>query len=74
MKLADIPAVRDASLASKLELIEALWTEVITKSDTLALPDWHVREIDQGLAEYEAKPRAGRPWNEIRDNLLGKQP
>lgn len=74
MKLADIPAVRDAPLASKLELIEALWTEVIAKSDTLPLPDWHVREIDQGLAEYEANPRSGRPWNEIRDRLLGKQP
>lgn len=74
MKLADIPEVRNAPLASKLELIEELWAEVTAKSDSLPLPEWHVREIDQGLAEYEANPRDGRPWPEIRDRLLGKQP
>jgi len=74
MKLADIPEVRNAPLASKLELIEVLWAEITAKSDSLPLPAWHLREIDQGLAEYEANPREGRPWPEIRDRLLGKNP
>ena len=74
MKLADIPEVRNAPLALKLELVEALWAEITAKSDSLPLPEWHLREIDQGLAEYDANPREGRPWPEIRDNLLGKRP
>lgn len=74
MKLADIPEVRNAPLASKLELIEELWAEITAKSDSLPLPEWHLREIDQGLAEYEANPREGRPWPEIRNGLLGKRP
>jgi putative addiction module component (TIGR02574 family) len=74
MKLADIPELRDASVSAKLELVEELWAEITAKSATLPLPDWHVREIDRGLAEYEANPREGKPWPEIRDRLLGKQP
>ncbi|MBI3887338.1 MAG: addiction module protein [Opitutae bacterium] len=74
MKLADIPEVRNAPLALKLELVEELWAEITAKSDSLPLPEWHLREIDQGLAEYDANPREGRPWPEIRDQLLNKRP
>ena len=71
MKIADIPELRDAPLAAKLELVEELWAEIVAKSDAIPLPDWHVREIDQSLAEYEANPREGKPWPDIRDRLLG---
>ncbi len=71
MKIAAIPELRDAPLTAKLELVEELWAEILAKSDAIPLPDWHVREIDQGLAEYEANPQEGRPWPEIRDHLLG---
>ena len=73
MKVADIPALRDAPLAAKLEIVEELWAEITKKSDSVPLPDWHLREIDQSLAEYEQNPREGRPWTEIRDRLLGDQ-
>ena len=74
MKIADIPQLRDASVSTKLELVEELWAEITAQSATLPLPDWHVREIDRSLAEYEANPREGRPWPEIRDRLLGGKP
>ncbi len=73
MKLADIPEVRNAPLALKLELVEELWAEITAKSGSLPLPDWHLREIDQGLAEYEANPLEGRPWPEVRDRLLARR-
>ncbi len=73
MKLADIPELRDASVTTKLKLVEELWAEITGKTASLPLPPWHVREIEQALAEYEANPREGRPWPEIRDQLLDKQ-
>jgi hypothetical protein len=71
MKIADIPKLKEAPISSKLELIDELWADVTAKSDTLPLPDWHAREIDQSLADYKVNPREGRPWSEIRDGLLG---
>ncbi len=70
MKIADIPNLRDAPLASKLELVEELWAEITAKSDSLPLPEWHVRELDQSLADYQANPREGSLWPEVRDRLL----
>jgi len=71
MKIADIPSLKDAPISSKLELIDDLWAEITAKSDALPLPDWHVREIDRSLSDYEANPREGRPWSEVREDLLG---
>ena len=73
MKIADVPNLKTAPLASKLELMDELWAEIMAESDRSPLPEWHVRELDQSLAEYEANPREGLPWPEVRDRLLGKK-
>ena len=74
MKIADIPALYEAPLASKLELVEELWAEITAKSDSLPLPDWHVRELDQSLADYQANPCEGSPWPEARARILSRLP
>ena len=74
MKIADIPALRDAPLTAKLELVEELWAEIVANSDAIPLPDWHVRELDQSLADYQANPREGSPWPEARARILGRRP
>lgn len=43
------------------------------RGENSPLPEWHLRELDQGLAEYGANPREGRPWPEIRDRLLARR-
>lgn len=40
------------------------------RGESAILPDCHLRELDQSLVEYEANPREGRPWPEIRHRLL----
>jgi putative addiction module component (TIGR02574 family) len=72
MKIADIPALRDAPLDSQLELVEELWAAITAKSDSLPLPDWHRRELDQSLADYQANPRAGSSWPEARARILNR--
>ena len=72
MKIADIPHLREAPLASKLELVEELWAEITAKSDALPLPEWHVRELDQSRADYQANPREGSPCPEARARTLAR--
>jgi len=73
MKIADIPQLRDAPLAEKLELVEELWADIAAQSDALPLPDWHVRELDRSLAEYQANPREGSPWSEVRARIIARK-
>lgn len=73
MKIADIPELRDASLTTKLELVEELWAEIAAKSDEMPLPAWHVQELDRSSAEYEANPDEGSTWPEVRDRILGRR-
>lgn len=73
MKLADIPELRDSSAAAKLELVEELWAAITTTSDTLPLPAWHARALDESLADYQADPLAGSPWPEARARILARR-
>jgi hypothetical protein len=36
------------------------------------IPDEHKRILDERLKNYAASPLAGKPWNEVRDQLLAK--
>lgn len=72
MKLADLPVVRNAPLSSKLELIEELWAEISAKADSLPLPAWHLNAVEESAIEFEANPREGLPWSEVRGRILKK--
>ena len=37
--------------------------------DELPIPDWHREELDRRLAEDDAEPEAGAPWEEVRARL-----
>ena len=37
--------------------------------DELPIPDWHREELDRRLAEDDADPEAGAPWEEVRSRL-----
>lgn len=74
MKVSDIPQLQSASLSAKLELLDDLWSEIASRAGELPLPAWHVRELDQSQAEYDTNPREGRPWSEIREELLRRKP
>lgn len=73
MKIADIPSLRDASIESKLELVEELWADITAKSNSIALPDWHVKELDRSWTEYQANPDEGSSWEEARARLLNRR-
>lgn len=74
MKIADIPELRDAPLAIKLELVEELWADIAAKADEVPLPAWHVQELDRSSAEHATNPDEGSTWPEVRDRILGRRP
>lgn len=64
------PGFDDLSVEGKLDYVQLLWDRIAAKPDEIPVPDWHRQLLDERLAAYEASPHEGRPWQEVRDELL----
>jgi putative addiction module component (TIGR02574 family) len=68
-----IPAEFDAvSSDEQIAFVQELWNRIAQHPERLPIPDEHKRILDERLSAYAARPSAGRPWNEVRDELLSK--
>ena len=56
------------SYSEKILLVEEIWDQVAASSDSLTVPEAHKAESDRRLAADAGD--AGRPWSEIRAELL----
>lgn len=62
---------RGLSVAERIELAGAIWDTVAEDADLdeLAVTEEHRRELDRRLADLEARPDAGSPWDDVRARL-----
>ena len=76
MKISDIPEIYQLSVSEKLQLVEALWDDVrensVRDDSSLPLPDWHRQALNESAAAYEANPREGSPWGDVKKRLLSR--
>ena len=64
--------LRKLPFAERLELVEDLWDSIARESDQLTLTQAQMDELDRRLADYEADPDAGVPWEEVRDRVRNR--
>lgn len=64
------PGFDDLNVDDQIEYVQALWDRIAAKEDVVPVPDWHRDILDERLADLEANPDAGRPWEEVKANLL----
>lgn len=57
------------STDQRLELIGLLWDSLSESLEAMPVPDWHRRELERRLADADASPEAGIPWDRIRDRF-----
>jgi putative addiction module component (TIGR02574 family) len=57
------------SAAERLELIEELWDSLDEEDEALALTDAQREDLERRLAEAEADPTGGSPWEEVRERI-----
>jgi putative addiction module component (TIGR02574 family) len=53
----------------RLEIAEAIW-ESLEAAEPPSLPDWQQRLLDERIAEDDADPEAGSPWEEVKQRIL----
>ena len=60
----------ELNIDEQVEYVQALWDRISAKEDRVAVPEWHRQILDERLADLEADPDAGRPWEEVRADLF----
>ncbi len=66
------PGFDDLPVEEQIEYVQALWDRIAAREDPAPVPAWHRAEIDERLAEHEANPEAGRPWEEVEAALRAR--
>ena len=66
------PGFNDLSLDDQIDYVQSLWDRIVAKPDQVPIPDWHRQVIRQRLADQEASPSEGQPWEEVRDEIRNK--
>ena len=71
----DLDKLRQLPISERLQLVEDLWDTIAEDAPDEALPlsPELAAELDRRLAEYEADPKAARPWAEIRAEVLNSR-
>lgn len=68
-----IPSEFDAaSRDERIAFVQQLWDRIAQDPNRVPIPAEHKRVLDERLDAYQADPRPGRPWSDVRDQLLAK--
>jgi putative addiction module component (TIGR02574 family) len=55
--------------SQKLDLITQLWDSLPNSTESMPIPEWHRRELEQRLAAADAAPADAIPWEQVRKRL-----
>lgn len=58
------------SVDERLSLIDVLWESI--EEESLPIPEAHAKELDRRLALYKEGKMEARPWEEVRQEIFGK--
>ncbi len=61
---------RALSPAERILLVEELWDRIAAEPNAVPLTPAQRAELDRRLDGLDKNPDAGRPWSEVRDELL----
>ena len=60
------------TVEQKLDLIGQLW-DSIPEADLPPLTEAQMRELERRIADADANPHLGRPWEEVKAPALGRK-
>ncbi len=60
----------DLPTDEKVEYIRNLWARIAKYPEDLRAPEWHLEIAERRLAAMDRDGNPGRPWAEVREDLL----
>jgi len=71
-KLKIPPEFDEVSRDQRIAFVQDLWDRIAQNPDGVPVPDEHRRILEERLNDFRLNPQPGRPWSEVRDQLLAK--
>ncbi|MFT3773610.1 MAG: addiction module protein [Minicystis sp.] len=62
----------DLPVDEQIDYVQALWDRIAAKEGQVPVPAWHRAVLDERLANLEADPDAGRPWEDVEADLRAR--
>jgi putative addiction module component (TIGR02574 family) len=59
----------DLPIEQQIGYVQTLWDRIATREDQVPVPAWHREVLDARLAEHEADPAGGQPWEQVEADL-----
>ena len=68
----NIGALKQLSVAERIQLVEDLWDSIIEDApdDAFPISPELAAELDRRVTELKANPELGVPWDEVRRSIL----
>ena len=66
------PEFDSAPKEQRIAFVQELWDRIAQDPERVPVPPEHQLLLDERLKEYRADPKPGRPWSEVREQLLAK--
>ena len=60
------------SVAQRILLVEEIWDSIAAEPEEIPLTDAQKRDLQRRLGAYEANPKQGASWEEVKARLRGK--
>ncbi len=64
------PEFGEATTAERIAFVTRLWDEIVESGEDVPVPDHHKAILDERLRAFRMNPQPGKPWAEVRDELL----
>jgi putative addiction module component (TIGR02574 family) len=70
MKQLPFAEILELPVAERIRLVELIWDSIAAVPEAVPVSDELKTELNRRLAEFEADPEAGSPWEEVRKRIV----
>ncbi len=70
MKTLPMTEILELPVSERIRLVEIIWESIAAVPEAVPVSDELRADLDRRLAEFEANPEAGLPWEEVRERIV----
>ncbi len=70
MKQFPVAEILELPVAERIRLVELIWESIAAVPEAIPVSDELKAELDRRLAEFEANPEGGYPWEDVRRRIV----
>lgn len=70
MKSFPVNEILELPVAERIRLVEIIWDSIAAVPEEIPVSDELKADLARRLADFEANPEAGYPWEEVRERII----